>query len=90
MENNCSESYIDEARYRLTELVIDHKERETKSYLFRHAVEKVLISPTIDGFMIIGRSYKNDTFKRKDVESLLIARPSLNAHEKSVPLKLFN
>ena len=27
MENNCSESYIDEARCRLTELVIDHKER---------------------------------------------------------------
>ena len=88
--NNCSENYTDESGCRLIQRVIDHNEKEIKSYIFRHAVKKALISPTIDGFMIIGRSYKNDTFKRKDVESLLIARPNLNAHEKSVPLKLFN
>ena len=40
---------------------------------------------------MISKGYGNNTFKRKVAESLLIkdARPILNIHGKSVPLKLF-
>ena len=45
-----------------------------------------------DGFKIIGSGFRNNAFKRKVDEALLIKelRPILNIQEKSVELKLFN
>ena len=66
-EKNCSENYIAEKGRRLTEHVIDLNGRDSKWYIFQHAVEKDNRQPTIDEFEIIGRG-----FKRKITESLLI------------------
>ena len=71
-ESSCSENYTAEAGRRLTEHAIDHNGRDSKWYIFQHAVEKDNSPPTIDEFEIIERSYKNVTFKRKITESLLI------------------
>ena len=46
----------------------------------------------VEDFNIIGKSYKNSTFKQKVAKSLLIkdVKPTFNTHKKSVPLMLFN
>ena len=46
----------------------------------------------VEDFNVIGKGYKNNTFKRKVTDFLLIkgVKPTLNTHEKSVPLYLFN
>ena len=71
-ENNCSENYTAEKGRRLTEHVIDLNGRDSKWYIFQHAVEKDDRQPTMDEFEIIGRGYKNITFKREITESSLI------------------
>ena len=75
-----------------TERVLDHNGRDAKSHLVKDAIEKCHKYPKIEDFKVIGKGYRNSTFKREVAESLLIkdVRPTLKAHEKSVPLKLFN
>ena len=50
--------------------------------------------PTLstNSFKIIGNGFKNNSFKQKVSEALLIKqiKPSLNVQEKSIELKLFN
>ena len=43
-------------------------------------------------FRIIGKGYRNNTSRRKIAEALFVKKmkPSLNIHEKSVKLELFN
>lgn len=43
----------------------------------------------MNGLTIIGRNYKNNKWKRKKFQALLIkqCRPGLNFHEQSIPLK---
>ena len=44
---------------------------------------------TLDGFKIVGKSYKRSKFRRKLAESLHIKeKRSLNTQETSVPLKI--
>ena len=78
----------------MSERVFDHNGRDAESHAIKpqHAIEKCYIYPRIEDFNVIGKGYRNNTFKRKDAESFLIKdeRPTLNTHEKSVPLKLFN
>ena len=90
-ESHCSEDYTGEAARRLSKRVLDHNGRDVKSHLVKHAIEKCHKYPKIKDFNVIAKGYRNNTFKRKVAESLLIkdVRPTLNAHEKSVPLKLF-
>ena len=38
----------------------------------KHVIKKTHIRPKIEDFNIIGKSYRNNTFKRKYAESLLI------------------
>ena len=91
-ESQCSEDYTGETARRLSERVLDHNGRDAKSHLVKHAIEKCHKYAKIEDFNVIGKGYRNSNFKRKVVESLLIkdVRPTLNTHEKSVPLKLFN
>ena len=91
-ESQCSEDYTGETKRRLSERVLYHNGRDAKSHLVKHAIEKSHKYPKIEDFNVIGKGYKNNTFKRKVAESLFIkdVRPTLNTHEKSVPLKLFN
>ena len=55
-------------------------------------VDQLLLTPIAKDFNIIGKIYRDNTFKQKVTESLLIkdARPTLKTHKKSVPLQLFN
>ena len=66
--------------------------RNSKLHIYQHALEKEHRPLTIDDFKIIGKGCRNITFKKKIAEALLIRSigPSLNMHEKFVPVKLFN
>ena len=76
----------------LLERVLDHNGRDAKSHLVKQAIEKCHKYHKIADFNLIGKGYRNNSFKQKVAESLLIKdiRPTLNTHEKSVPLKLYN
>ena len=71
--------------------VLDHNGRDAKSHLVKHAIEQNDKYSKIEDFNIVDKDYRSNTFKRKVAESLLIKdiTPTLNTHEKSVPLKLF-
>ena len=70
----------------------DHSGKDSKSHLFKHAMETNHKMVTLDGFKIIGKGYKRSKFRHKLAESLHIKekRSSLNSQEDFVPLKLFN
>ena len=91
-ESQCSGGYTEETARRLRERVLEHNGRDAKSYLVKHAIEKCHKYPKTEDFNIIGKDYRNNNFKRKVTESLLIkdTRTTLNTHEKPVLLKLFN
>ena len=91
-ESQCSEDYTGQTARRLSERVLDHNGRDAKYHLVKHAIKKCHKYSKIEDFNIIGKSYRNNTFKRKVAESLLIKyiRPTLNTHEKSVREILFN
>ena len=91
LESQFSGDYTGETSWSLSESVLDHNGRDAKSQLVKHAIEKCHKYPKAEDFNIISKGYGNNTFKRKVAESLLIkdARPILNIHGKSVPLKLF-
>ena len=63
-----------------------------KSHIFKHSSEKYRHHFDTDSFKIIGNAFKNNSFKRKVSEALLIKqiKPSLNVQEKPIELKLFN
>ena len=91
-EETCNDDYTGETGRRMAERVIDHCGRDKKSHVFKHSVEKDHRLPSIEEYTILGGNYKNNTFRRKVSESLYIKekRSTLNTHEKSVELKLFN
>ena len=70
----------------------DHNGRDLKSHILRHSVESGHANVRCEDFKIIAKNFNNNSWKRKIAESLLIKekRPTLNIHDKSVPLKLFN
>ena len=91
-ESQPSEGYTGESARRLLKRVLDHNGRDAQSHLVMHTIEKCHKYPKIEDFNVIGKGYRNNTFKRKVAESLLIkvVRPTLNTHDKSAPLKSFN
>ena len=91
-EDNCSENYIGESRRWISEIIIDHNGRDQKSHIFKHNSEKCCQHFHTNSFKIIGNGFKNNSFKRKVSEALIIKqiKSSLNIQEKSIELKLFN
>ena len=91
-EDNCSENYIGKSGRRISERIIDHNGKDQKSHNFKHSSEKCHQQFHTNSFKIIGNGFKNNSFKRKVSEALLIKqiKPSLNVQEKSIELKLFN
>ena len=87
----CREIYIGESGRRISERVKDHNGRDLKSHILRHLVESGHANVGYEDFKIIGKNLNNDYWKARIAESLLIKekRPTLNTHDKSVPLKLF-
>ena len=88
----CKENDIGESRLRISERIKDHNVRVLKSHILRHSVESGHANVSCEDFKIIAKNFNNNHWKRRIVESLLIKekRPTLNTHDKSVPLKLFN
>ena len=91
-EEQCTEDYTGETGRPLIERVKDHSGKDSKSHLFKHAMETNHKMVTLDDFKIIGKGYKRSKLRHKLAESLHIKekRSSLNSQEDFVPLKLFN
>ena len=85
------ENYIGETGRRISERIKDHNGRDLKSHSLRHSVESGHANVSYQDFKIIAKNSNNNSWKRKTTESLLIKekRPTLDIHDKSVPLKLF-
>ena len=66
--------------------------RDQHSHLVKHAIENNHLPVVKSDFTILDNGYRNNTRKRKMAEGPMIkvTRPSLNANEKSMELKLFN
>ena len=86
------ENCIGESGRRISERIKDHNGRDLKSHILRHSVESGHANVSYEDFKIIAKNFNNNSWKRKIAESLLIKekRLTLNIHDKSVPLKLFN
>ena len=89
-EDNCTKNYTGESGHWISERIIDHNGRDQKSHIYKRSSEKLHFHT--NSFKIIGNGFKNNTFKRKVSEALLIKqiKPSRNVQEKSIKLKLFN
>ena len=89
---DCTDSYIRETARRLSERVMDHAGRDTKSHIVRHGLNSNNETVNIENFKILNTGYSNNTYKRRISEALIIKqyRPSLNMQDNSVPLQLFN
>ena len=87
----CHENYIGEANRRIVERIQDHNNKDKNSQLLKYAREKGHTHAWENDFKILGNNYQSN-IKRKISESLYIRqlKPTLNAHEKSIPLHLFN
>ena len=90
--DNCTEDYVGETARRIVESAKDHNGRDQHSHLVKHVIENNHLPVVKGDFTILDSGYRNKTRKRKIVEALMIKviKPSLNAKEKSVELKLFN
>ena len=88
----CRENYIGESGCRISERIKDHNGRDQKSHISRHSLEFGHVNVSYEDFKIIAKNFNNNHWKHRIAESLLIKekRPTLNSHDKSVPLKLFN
>ena len=71
-EQNCTDNHLGESTRRISERIIDHGSRDQKSHLFRYAVVNDHRNASYDDFKIIGNGFRNNTFKRKVAEALLI------------------
>ena len=91
LSQRCHENYIGETNRRIVERIQDHNNRDKNSHLLKHAHEKGHTHVWENDFKILGNNYQSN-IKRKISESLYIRqlKPTLNAHEKSIPLHLFN
>ena len=78
---DCTDSYIGEAARRLSERIIDHSGRDTKSYIVRHCLNSIHGTLNIENFKVLNMGYSNDTYKRRISEALFvkqyIALPSM-------------
>ena len=88
----CRENYIGESGRRISERIKDHNGRDLKSHILGHSIESGHAKVSYEDFKIIAKNFNKNHWERRIAESLLIKekRPTLNTHDKSVPLKLFN
>ena len=88
----CRENYVGETSRRVSERIKDHNGRDLKSHILRHFVESGHANVSYEDFKMIAKNFNNNHWKRRVAESLLIKekRPTLNTHDKSVAIKLFN
>ena len=78
--DNCCRDYVGETARRFKERVIDHTGRDIQSHLNKHSIETGHETLNIKDYKVIGNGYRNNIFKRKVAEALLIKelKPTLN------------
>ena len=100
----CDENYVGESgrriaerekereRERERERVKDRNGRDHKWHILKHSLETGHKCVKTSDFLIIYKNFSGNNRKRKIAKSLLIKQlsPTLNIHDKSIPLKLFN
>ena len=89
---NFDENYIRESARQLNEKIKDDNGRDRNSHLFKHSVENGHDLVLKNDFRIFGIGYRNNTRRIKKAEAHFMKKmtPSLNIHEMSVKLELFN
>ena len=87
----CKSQYTGETRCRIEKRTGQHKGKDKKSHLFRHAQRTKHKKVNTHAFKIIGKGYRSN-FARKISESLFIKKlkPDLNVQKESYKLLLFN
>ena len=68
-EEQCNENLIGKTGRRISERIIDHAGRDSKSYFYKHFIESGHRSPDINDFKIIGSNFCKNVFKRKIAEA---------------------
>ena len=88
----CPDDYVGESARCKIERVKDHDGRDTKSHVSKGTSEKKHVKVTQEDFITIGSYFKNNRFKKRMAETLLIKPeyPSLNVQNQSVKVKLLN
>ena len=92
LRETSNQNYIGETRRRISERIIGHAGRDSKSYTYKHCIETGHRSPNINDFKITCSNFRKNVFKRKIAEALLIKqlKPTLSKQEKLIELKRFN
>ena len=87
-----TDRYVGETAWRLSERVVDHAGRDTKSHIVRHCLHSNRETVNIEHFKILNVGYNSNTYRRRISEALFVkqCRSSLNVQDNSVPLELFN
>ena len=67
-EEQCTEDYTGETGRLLIERVKDHSGKDSKSHLFKHSMETIHKTLTLDDFKIKGKGYRRSKFRRKLAE----------------------
>ena len=90
--DKCTEHYVGETARCIVERTKDHTGRDQHSHLVKHAIENNHLPVVKNDFTILESGHRSNTRKRKIAEALMtkVIKPSLNAKEISVELKLFN
>lgn len=88
----CEENYIGESDRRIAERVKDQNGRDHNWHILKHSLKTGNERVKNSDFTIISENFNGNKRMQKIVESSLIKhlRPTLNIHDRSVPLKLFN
>ena len=60
---DCTDSYIGETARRVSERVMDHAGRGTKSHIVRHGLTSNNETVNIENFKILNMGYNNNTYK---------------------------
>ena len=86
------QDYTGETGRRFHERICDHCGKDNKSHKLKHLLENNRKHVSFEDFRILRHGYTISKFKRKISEALFLnkLRPSLNTHETSVPLHLYN
>ena len=87
----CHENYIGETNRRIVQRIQDYNNRDKNSHLLKHAHKKGHTHVWENDFKMFGNNCQSN-IERKISESLYIRqlKPTLTAHEKSIPVHLFN
>ena len=59
-ENNCSDNYVGESAYPISEKIIDHRGSNQNSHLFKHSCTKNHPNTSKTDFKIISSGFKNN------------------------------